>query len=260
MRETQNLDWNQHQNINPIFDSAALAHELAPEVALFLIAQNPVKLYFTNNKLNAQRLYQEITLLENVLRDENANSLVVCLAIQNTRHFIETFFKSNTKDEINHIAWLIKKIKKVTHRAVIKRNRKFFSSDRIELKAFDKFLDRLIEENRIESSVIKDFFHTFIGQRDLGLGSGRIKASADSTEIQDFRYLKTYSELETKIEEFFISTLGLNIHFKKVLYDLEFRHCIQLVIQSTSTTKDRSLLRETKLMKLLLEPNRLKPW
>lgn len=235
--------------------------DLTPEVAVYLLTPYKlISLHFTTHQLDAKRAFQEALLLEKVLRDENSNSLAVCLAVQNAVQSVEYLMASTLKSEMGKFKPLMRRLKRISKRAVTIRNSKFFSADRAAVKEFDRFLEKVMTENKLHTSFFQNLKRLTKIPKARTEVMQRINFSQSAPQIFDLRLLQTFPKLEQRIEEIFLDILELTDEFKSALMKnldeylqkAEIRHFVQLALQSTSKTKDGALVRETKLIKLLL--------
>ncbi len=220
--------------------------DLTPEVAVYLLTPYKlISLHFTTHQLDTKRAFQEALLLEKVLRDENSNSLAVCLAVQNAVQSVEHLMKSNLKSEMGKFKPLMRRLKRISKKAVKARNSKFFSADRAAVKEFDRFLEKVMTENKLHTSFFQNLKRLTIPKvRNEVIP--RINLSQSAPQIFDLRLLQTFSDLQRRIEEIFLEILDLSEEFKcdlmkslgEYLRENEIRHFVQLALQSTSKTKD----------------------
>jgi hypothetical protein len=235
--------------------------DLSPEVVVYLLTPYKlVSLHFTTHQLDAKRALQEALLLEKVLKDENSNSLAVCLAVQNAVQSVEHLMANTLKSEMGKYKPLMRRLKRISGCAVVARNSKFFSADRAAIKEFDRFLEKVMSENKLHTSFFQNLRRLTKIPKISSEVMPRINLSQSAPQIFDLRLLQTFSDLERRMEEIFLEILDLSDDFKSdlmknlgsYLRENEIRHFIQLALQSTNKTKDGALVRETKLIKLLL--------
>jgi len=241
---------NQSNSSNLGSDEEAALYLIPPQLAK---PQVIIDLNLRSKEVNAERLYQEIFLVEQILQDENSNSLVVCIAIQNATNLFKTFISCSSHEELLEVGAALRRLKRISKRAVKYRDRKFFAGARSAIKSFDRFLEWVIDDGGLRVQLAQKLFELVRRPTRARRKIYPVQAAEIPTEIHDWRNIKSIEDLDLKLREVFPQINILRDQLGDFLQESNFRHYVQIAYQSTSKTKDGALLRETKLVKLLLD-------